>query len=223
MTAISSYILQQNHHWLILNKPPGMPVQPDQTGDANLLTAAQAYCKRSLHVLTRLDRPASGLVLMSKTSKANRHFHELQSNHTLTRKYWAITAERPESDQAEVKGFIQRTRGNRSVWVSESSNPADEQASLRYSILEASERYFLWEIELFTGRHHQIRAFLQFLNCPIRGDVKYGYKRSNPQHHIQLHAREMQFDDLDGSSRQVIIAPTPEDTIWSVFSINQPK
>ena len=214
--------MQQNHHWLVLNKPPGMPVQPDRTGDANLLTAAQAYCKRSLHVHNRLDRPASGLVLMSKTTQAHQHFHRLQTSGDLTRKYWAITANAPREIEGEAHGSIRKlAKSNRSVWQPEADGPQTKEASLRYKVLDSSDRYYLWEVELMTGRHHQIRAFLQYLECPIRGDVKYGYRRSNPQHHIQLHAREMQFVDMDQQTVQQFVAPLPEERIWHIFTLTQ--
>lgn len=196
-----------------------MPIQADQSGAEDLQTALQAYTKCPLHLLTRLDRPASGLVLATKPSTQQAYFQKLLSEQRLEKTYYAITGQPPAAPSGEFIHWLDpKPRNNKSA-VSSSVVPGYQRAHLTYRILASSERYHLWEINLISGRHHQIRAQLGFMGCPIQGDTKYGAPRANRSHFIHLHSARLSFPHPQTQQSEVYTRqPDMSMGLWKLFA-----
>ena len=220
-------ILYEDNHLMVVNKHAGDPVQPDPTGSSALETEIKDFLKVRdkkegnvfLGVVHRIDRPVSGVVVFAKTSKALTRLNEMLRNGEFSKTYWAITEEMPRPEEAELRHWISRDgRTNRSHIYNSPKGDAKE-ARLRYRLLCRSDRYSLVEIDLLTGRHHQIRAQLSKIGCPIKGDLKYGAKRSNHDGGISLHSRAIEFMHPVRKEPLKVTAPVPSaDNLWRYFA-----
>ena len=223
-------ILFEDNHLIVVNKRCGDLVQPDPNGDSALENEIKAFIKVRdnkpfdvfLGVVHRIDRPVSGVVLFAKTSKALARMNEMIRGGQISKKYWAVVENRPQAENGELVHYILRDgKSNRSYCYNTPKGDA-KRAVLRYAVLGASERYTLVEVELLTGRHHQIRAQLSKIGCPIKGDLKYGAKRSNPNSGISLHSRSMSFIHPVRKENITIEAPVPtDDNLWLFFAQSQ--
>lgn len=219
-------ILYEDNHLLVVNKHCGDLVQPDPSGESALEDQIKAYIKERdakpgavfLGVVHRIDRPVSGAVLFAKTSKALVRLNEMLREGRIRKVYWALTESRPDPESGELRHYILRDgRTNRSRALDTPKGDAKE-AVLRYETIGAGTRYTLVEVELLTGRHHQIRAQLARIGCPIRGDLKYGARRSLPDGGISLHSRRVEFDHPVRHEPVVVTAPVPAgDNLWACF------
>jgi 23S rRNA pseudouridine1911/1915/1917 synthase len=225
-SSISSRILFEDNHLIIVNKLPSEIVQGDKTGDTPLSETVKDYIKTKYQkpgnvftgVIHRIDRPVSGVVVFARTGKALTRMNELVKNRGLKKIYWAIVQNKPEKDEAELKHYMVRNRQkNKSFAYTKPSNDTKE-GLLSYKIIGESDKYFLLEIDLKTGRHHQIRAQLAAIGCPIKGDLKYGSPRSNKNASISLHARSIEFIHPVKKEPIKIIATPPKDALWDFFS-----
>jgi 23S rRNA pseudouridine1911/1915/1917 synthase len=216
-------ILHEDNHIIVVNKRIGDIVQGDKTGDKPLSEVVKEYIKEKynkpgevfLGVVHRLDRPTTGIVVFARTSKALTRLNELFSNRETQKTYLAIVKNKPEKEQDTLVHFLKRNEKNNTSKAHTKEVPESKKASLDYKIIKTLDNYFALEINLHTGRHHQIRAQLAAIDCPIKGDLKYGFDRSNPDGGIHLHARKLVF--IHPVSKEVleIIAPTPKDSIWN--------
>ncbi|MEZ4981915.1 MAG: RNA pseudouridine synthase [Saprospiraceae bacterium] len=215
---ISDSVIYKNNQFLAFNKAPGIPVQPDKTGETSMLQLAEIYCKHPVHLIHRLDLPASGVVLFSKNKKALAKLNVQFQENSITKIYWAVVKEAPEKPEGELIHFLKKNgKKNKSEVVPMGTKGAKE-AVLKYKSIGQSEHYTFLEIILVTGRHHQIRAQLAEIGCPIKGDVKYGFKRGNQDRSIHLHARRLEFDHPVTQERVVLEADPPaDDPLWAVF------
>ena len=220
---IKDRIVYEDNHLLVINKLPTEIVQEDKTGDKSLLERLKDWIKKRdnkpgkvfLEVIHRIDRPVSGLVMFAKTSKALSKFNELLRDGKIKKTYLAIVQNRPPKDKETLEHYIVRnTQLNKSkAYIKEVKN--SKKAILSYEVVAKSERYYLLKIDLITGRHHQIRAQLAAINCPIKGDIKYGYPRTNPSGFIHLHSYQLEFEHPIKKERiQLKCKPFFDDTLW---------
>ena len=220
---IAGRVVFEDNHLLVVNKLPGEIVQGDKTGDVPLLDKLKAYIAQVyqkpgavfLGLVHRLDRPVSGLVIFARTSKALARMNALMRDHALEKRYWAITAKVPPNAEGQLEHWlIKNEKLNKSRPVSPGT-PGARLARLKYKLLASADRYHLVEIELLTGRHHQIRVQLAAMGCPIKGDLKYGYPRSNPDGSIHLHARELAFSHpVRQEPLRILAVPPTADKLW---------
>jgi len=197
VTPISDRILYQDNHLIIVNKLPSEIVQGDKTGDVPLSETVRAYIKEEFQkpgnvftgVIHRIDRPTSGAVVFAKTSKALSRMNELVKERGMKKIYWAIVKNVPNEPQAEIIHYLVRNNKKNKSTAYDKPLPNSKEAVLNYKVIGKSDNYYLLEIDLKTGRHHQIRAQLAAIGCPIKGDLKYGFPRSNKDASISLHAR----------------------------------
>ena len=219
-------ILYEDNHLLIVAKRCGDLVQPDPSGESALEDQIKAFIKMRdakpgevfLGVVHRIDRPVSGAVVFAKTSKALVRLNEMIREGRIRKVYWALTENRPVPESGELRHYILRDgRTNRSK-AFDAPRPQAKEARLRYRVIGAGTRYTLVEVELLTGRHHQIRAQLAKIGCPIRGDLKYGARRSLPGGGISLHSRRVEFDHPVRREPVAVTAPVPAgDNLWACF------
>ena len=219
-------ILYEDNHLLVVNKHCGDLVQPDPSGGSALEDQIKAFIKRRdakpgevfLGVVHRIDRPVSGAVLFAKTSKALTRLNEMIREGRIRKLYWALTKQAPDPLSCELCHYILRDgRANRSR-ACDAPKADAKQARLRYATLGAGTHYTLVEVELLTGRHHQIRAQLSKIGCPIRGDLKYGARRSLPGGGISLHSRSVEFEHPVRHEPVAVTAPVPaDDNLWAYF------
>lgn len=218
-------VIYEDNHLIAVNKTGSEIVQGDKTGDVPIIEMVKSYIKKKynkpgevyLGLPHRLDRPTSGVVLLARTSKALTRINKMFQNSEIQKIYWAITANKPEKDKDTLENYLFRdTKKNKSAVVRNQSKYS-KFARLHYKIITKSERYYLLEIELETGRHHQIRAQLAHINCPIKGDLKYGFPRSNKDGGISLHARQISFIHPVKKEKITITADPPNDNLWNAF------
>jgi len=215
-------ILHEDNHLIVINKRVGDIVQGDKTGDKPLSEVIKEYLKEKynkpgevfLGVVHRLDRPTSGIVVFARTSKALTRLNEMFSNRETQKTYWAIVKNRPENAEATLVHYLKRNEKNNTSKAHLKEVPESKKAILEYKIIKELDNYFALEINLHSGRHHQIRAQLAAINCPIKGDLKYGFDRSNTNGGIHLHARKLVFSHPVSKNLLEIIAATPKDVIW---------
>lgn len=219
-------VLYEDNHLIILNKRPGDIVQGDKTGDRPLSEVVKEYLKEKynkpgnvyLGVVHRLDRPTSGLVVFAKTSKALPRLNKLFSDKKAKKTYWAVVKDAPLKSADTLIHWLKRNPKQNKSYAHEKEVPDGKKAVLDYRMLKALNTYFLLEIDLKTGRHHQIRAQLSAIGCPIKGDLKYGFPRSNKDASIHLHARKLEFLHPVKNEPLTILAPLPKDSIWDACS-----
>ncbi|WP_134388520.1 RluA family pseudouridine synthase [Flavobacterium psychrophilum] len=215
-------ILHQDNHIIVVNKRVGDIVQGDKTGDKPLSEVVKEYIKDKydkpgevfLGVVHRLDRPTTGIVVFARTSKALTRLNEMFSNRETQKTYWAVVKNKPEKNEAKLVHYLKRNEKNNTSKAHIKEVPESKLASLDYKIIKELNNYFALEINLHTGRHHQIRAQLSAIGTPIKGDLKYGFDRSNPNGGIHLHARTLVFIHPVTKENIQIIAPVPDDVIW---------
>ena len=218
-------ILHEDNHLIVVNKRVGDLVQGDKTGDKPLSDVVKEYIKGKynkpgevfLGVVHRLDRPTTGIVLFARTSKALTRMNELFSNRETQKTYWAIVKNKPQNPDDKLVHYLKRNEKNNTSKAYTKEVPESKVASLDYKIIKELNNYFALEINLHTGRHHQIRAQLAAIGSPIKGDLKYGFDRSNPDGGIHLHARKLIFVHPVSKENIEIIAPVPNDVIWNAI------
>lgn len=219
-------ILYEDNHLLVVNKQVSDIVQVDDTGDESLEVRIKAFIKERdskpgnvfLGVVHRIDRPVSGIVVFAKSAKALARMNELFRARDVEKIYWAVVKDKPAVPEGELSNYISRNPKKNKSFISETLKEGYKPALLRYRITGKSESYYLLEIELLTGRHHQIRAQLAHIGCPIKGDLKYGFPRSNKNGGISLHARSIKFIHPVKKTELLIVAPPPENDLYKVFS-----
>lgn len=216
-------ILYEDNHIIAVSKTCHEIVQGDKTGDTPLSDIVKAYIKEKyqkpgevfLGVTHRLDRPTTGVVLFARTSKALTRLNAMFQSHEQIRKtYWAIVQTPPPTSQGRLENYLWRNEKQNKSFVVKPGTKDAKRAVLSYETIAQSDRYTLLEINLETGRHHQIRCQLAAIGCPIKGDLKYGAKRSNPDGGISLHARKIEFIHPVSKMPIEITAPVPEDKLW---------
>jgi 23S rRNA pseudouridine1911/1915/1917 synthase len=215
-------ILHEDNHIIVVNKRVGDIVQGDKTGDKPLSDIVKEYIKDKynkpgevfLGVVHRLDRPTTGIVVFSRTSKALTRLNDLFKNRETQKTYWAIVKNTPEKESATLEHFLVRNEKNNTSKAHNKEVPNSKKAILDYRIIATLDNYCVLEIDLHTGRHHQIRAQLSAIGCPIKGDLKYGSDRSNPDGGICLHARELAFVHPVTKEALTITGPVPDDPLW---------
>ena len=218
-------VLHEDNHLIIVNKRVGDIVQGDKTGDKPLSDIVKEYIKDKynkpgevfLGVVHRLDRPTSGIVVFARTSKALSRMNELFSSRETKKTYWAIVKNKPLKIQDKLVHYLKRNEKNNTSKAHIKEVPDSKIACLDYTIIKELTSYFALEINLHTGRHHQIRAQLSAIGSPIKGDLKYGFDRSNPDGGIHLHARKLQFVHPVSKESIEIVASTPNDVIWNAI------
>jgi 23S rRNA pseudouridine1911/1915/1917 synthase len=223
-TSIEDQILYEDNHLLILNKKNSQIVHGDKTNDISLEDMVKDYLRVKYNkkgnvycgVVHRLDRPVSGCVIFAKTEKALVRLNAMVKNHEIHKTYWAITRQKPPKEQDTLKNYMLRDEKKNKSFITKDVNKGS-YAELDYRLIAQSEYYYLLEVNLKTGRHHQIRLQLSHIGCPIKGDLKYGFGRSNKIASISLHARRLQFIHPVKKTPIDIIAPVPSDPLWLYF------
>jgi len=220
-------VIYEDNHIIAVNKTCNEIVQGDKTGDTPLSEIVKAYIKDKynkpgevfLGVTHRLDRPTSGVVLFARTSKALTRLNEMFKSHEQIRKtYWAIVQGAPKQPEARLENYLVRNATQNKSYIAQPGTKEAKQAILSYRTLVKGEHYTLLEVNLETGRHHQIRCQLAAIGCPIKGDLKYGAKRSNPDGGICLHARQIEFIHPVSKQNICITAPVPDDALWRALT-----
>jgi len=223
---ISERILHEDNHVIVINKMASEIVQGDKTGDQTMPDEIKAYLKEKYQkpgnvfcgVVHRLDRPTSGALVFARTSKAlerlNAQFRDKETNKI----YWAIVEQAPEKPTGRLVHHLKKNEAQNKSYPVDSKVVGSKEAILSYKLLSSGDRYHLLEIALETGRHHQIRVQLSSIGCIIKGDVKYGAKRSNPDGSICLHARYLKFTHPTSKEEISVIAPVPSDRLWQEIS-----
>jgi len=218
-------ILYEDNHIIAVYKKSSDLAQSDKTGDDSLDNEIKKYIEKKykkpgeafLGVVHRLDRPVSGVILFARTSKALLRLNEMFRTKQVKKTYLAIVKERPPDDEATIKHFLKKNEKQNKSYVYDTEVKGSKEASLTYRLKGRSEKYYLLEIELHSGRHHQIRAQMAKIGCPIKGDLKYGYPRSNEDGSISLFARRLEFIHPVRKEVVSITAHFPEGDLWSVF------
>ncbi|RZV66932.1 MAG: RNA pseudouridine synthase [Flavobacteriaceae bacterium] len=216
-------VLYEDNHLIIVNKRVGDIVQGDKTGDKPLAEIVKEFIKYKynkpgnvyLGVVHRLDRPTSGIVIFAKTSKALSRLNRAFAEKEVKKTYWAIVKAKPPKQNERLVNFLRKNPKNNKSSVFNNEVAKSKKAILDYELIEELDTHYLLSVDLKTGRHHQIRAQLASIGCPIKGDLKYGFDRSNKDGGIHLHARSIEFVHPVKNEKIKIEAPTPEDTLWN--------
>ncbi len=218
-------VVYEDNHIIIVNKRSGEIVQGDKTGDTTLADTVKAYLKEKYNkpgnvfvgVVHRLDRPVGGLVVLARTSKALSRLNEMFRTGNVHKTYWAITRNKPAEDEDELVHWLVRNEKQNKSYAYDREVPQSKRAVLRYKVIGRNDNYFLLEVKLLTGRHHQIRCQLAAIGCPIKGDLKYGARRSNPDGSISLLSRHVEFVHPVSKQTISVDAALPDDTVWKSF------
>ena len=226
--SIDKDILYEDNHLIILNKRPSDIVQGDKTGDEPLSEVLKSYIKQKYHkpgevflgVVHRLDRPVSGVLIFARTSKALTRLNIMLREGEIQKTYWAIVKNKPPRTENLLTQYLTRNEEKNRSFVHDRPVAGSKKAELIYKVTGQSDHYYFLEINLLTGRHHQIRAQLAAMGCPIKGDLKYGYPRSNPGGFIHLHARSTEFIHPVKKEMLRVSAEPPADKLWTFFSVN---
>ena len=220
-------VVYEDNHIIVVNKTASEIVQADKTGDTPLSETVKQYLKEKdqkpgnvvLGVTHRLDRPVSGLVIFAKTSKALTRLNEMFRAGEVKKTYWAVVKNAPKESEGELVHFLVRNEKQNKSYAYDKEVPNSKKAVLDYRLIGRSENYYLLEVDLKTGRHHQIRCQLAKMGCPIKGDLKYGSPRSNPDGSICLHARRVRFVHPVSKELIELKAPLPEGNLWKGFEL----
>ncbi|WP_165041972.1 RluA family pseudouridine synthase [Dysgonomonas sp. ZJ709] len=218
-------VLYEDNHIIIVNKTVSEIVQGDKTGDKPLSEIVKEWLKVKYNkpgnvfcgVTHRLDRPVSGIVVFAKTSKVLPRLNEMFKNKDVKKTYWAIVKNQPKEPIGTLRNYLIKNEKQNKSYAYDSERPNSKLAILHYKLIARSDKYNLLEIDLETGRHHQIRCQLAKMGCPIKGDLKYGADRSNPDAGISLHARSISFIHPVSKTQIDITAPLPDDNLWSAL------
>ena len=221
-------VVYEDNHIVVVNKTSSEIVQGDKTGDTPLSEMVKQYLKEKYNkpgnvfigVTHRLDRPVSGLVVFAKTSKALPRLNEMFRNGEVKKTYWAIVKECPKETEGELVHYLVRNEKQNKSYAYDKEVKNSKKAVLHYKLIGHSQNYYLLEVDLKTGRHHQIRCQLAKMGCPIKGVLKYGSPRSNPDGSICLHARTVQFVHPVSKEMIRLTAPVPEGNLWNGFEID---
>lgn len=220
-------VVYEDNHIIIVSKRSGEIVQGDKTGDLPLSETVKQYIKEKyqkpgnvfLGVVHRLDRPVWGLVVFAKTSKALTRLNKMFRDGEVHKTYWAITKEAPPAEEGVLTDWLVRNERQNKSYAHSQETPNAKKAVLKYKVIAHSDHYHLLEVQLLTGRHHQIRCQLANMGCPIKGDLKYGAKRSNPDGSISLLARSVAFVHPVSKENIVVEAPLPpQDRLWEALA-----
>ncbi|MGI6320155.1 MAG: RluA family pseudouridine synthase [Bacteroidales bacterium] len=226
---IEAQVLYEDNHLIIVNKLAGQLIQGDKSGDTPLLELIKHYLKVKynkpgevfLGLVHRLDRPVSGVVVFAKTSKALSRMNELFKQQKVSKIYWAIVSKMPKENRGTLVDFLKKNERNNKSYVVSAKTKSALRAELVYKLLASSNKYFLLEVVLKTGRHHQIRVQLSNKGMTIKGDLKYGAARSNDDASISLHARSLSFVHPVSKEKIEVVAKVPDDTLWKYFEESQ--
>lgn len=218
-------VVYEDNHIIIVNKTASEIVQGDKTGDTPLSETVKQYLKEKyskpgnvfIGVAHRLDRPVSGLVVFAKTSKALSRLNEMFKNSEVKKTYWAVVKNLPREEEGELVNYLVRNEKQNKSYAYDKEVPGSKKAILHYRLIGRSQNYYLLEIDLKTGRHHQIRCQLAKMGCPIKGDLKYGSPRSNPDGSICLHVRYIRFVHPVSKEPIEVEAPVPPGNLWNGF------
>ena len=221
-------VVYEDNHIIIVNKTASEIVQGDKTGDTPLSETVKQYLKEKyskpgnvfIGVTHRLDRPVSGLVVFAKTSKALSRLNEMFKNSEVKKTYWAVVKNLPREEEGELVNYLVRNEKQNKSYAYDKEVPGSKKAILHYRLIGRSQNYYLLEIDLKTGRHHQIRCQLAKMGCPIKGDLKYGAQRSNPDGSICLHARMVKFIHPVSKELIELTAPVPAGNLWNGFDMD---
>ena len=220
-------IVFEDNHLMAINKRSGDIVQGDKTGDMPLSEQIKEFLRIKYNkqgnvycgVIHRIDRPVSGIVVFAKTSKALERMNKLVHDRQISKRYWAIVKNPPAKPKGNLVHYLLKDESKNKAIVSDISKNGYIRAELNYKVIASSEHYYLLDIDLITGRHHQIRAQLSAIGCPIKGDLKYGFPRSNPDASISLHARSISFTHpVTLQPTNITAPPPPNDKLWSYFA-----
>lgn len=218
-------ILYEDNHIIAVNKQASDIVQGDKTGDTPLSEPVKNYLKIKykkpgnvfLGVVHRLDRPVSGVVVFARTGKALARLNEMIKKREVHKAYWAVVKTKPPRDEDTLTHFLQKNERQNKSYPVKPGNTKAKEANLKYRLIATSDNYYLLEIILLTGRHHQIRAQLSAIGCPVKGDLKYGFPRNNTNASIHLHARSISFIHPVKKENIIIKANPPDDPLWNHF------
>ena len=210
-------ILYENKDVLVLNKIPGIPSVSDLSGDLSMQELAEDYFQQQLFPVNRLDRPASGALILCRNATSTAYLNLLLKEKKIWKYYLAVTENEPPKEKGTLEGWISLDKKYNKAHFKLTDPGRGKRALSHYNLLDKSDNYFLLGIELITGRQHQIRAQLSFLNCPVKGDVKYGARRKNKDRSIHLHAFSIEFSLPDNGELLRIYAPLPEENLWQFF------
>lgn len=216
---IGDLVLYKNNQLIAFNKPATIPVQEDKTGDKALINLAEIFCKSKLHLVHRIDRPATGVVLFAKTDGAVVSLNEQFRERKVEKTYLAVVKDLPEAEAGELVHFLKKNGQQNRSFAHQELVKGSKKSILTYRHIKSIERYHLLEIKLHSGRHHQIRAQLGAIGSPIKGDDKYGFKRSNKDRSIHLHAWKLRFQHPVSTEWEEIVAPLPDDPVWNAFDM----
>jgi 23S rRNA pseudouridine1911/1915/1917 synthase len=225
MNTQSIQVIYEDNHIIAVNKRTSDIVQADKTGDVPLSDHVKQYIKKKfdkpgdvyLGVVHRIDRPVSGVVLFARTSKMAARLSELFQTKEIQKTYWAVVKDKPKNESGRLVHFLKKNEAKNMSKAFDKEQEGALRSELEYKILCSSDNYHLLEVRPITGRHHQIRVQLAAMGCPIKGDLKYGAKRSNENGGISLHARKVEFIHPVKNEPLVIIADPPNDSLWSFF------
>jgi len=218
-------VLYEDNHLIVINKRASEIVQGDKTGDEPLVEKVREYIRTKYEkpgnvfcgLVHRLDRPTSGVLVFARTSKSLERMNKLFAEQHPDKTYWAVVEKAPKQPNGALKHYLTRNEKQNKSYASDVAKTGSKEARLSYKQLLQSDRYTLLEIALETGRHHQIRAQLATIGCVIKGDLKYGAKRSNPDGSIHLHARSLRFKHPTREEEITIVAPVPSEPLWQWF------
>ena len=224
-------VVYEDNHIIIVNKRSGEIVQGDKTGDKPLSDIVKEYIKEKynkpgnvfLGVVHRLDRPVSGLVVFAKTSKALSRLNDMFRTGDVHKTYWAITKRRDIAPEGTLTDWLTRNERQNKSYAHDREVPGAKKAVLKYKVRSVSDNYMLLEVTLLTGRHHQIRCQLAHMGCPIKGDLKYGAPRSNPDGSISLHSRRVEFVHPVSKEQICVEAEVPADRLWQEIALKSKK
>ena len=225
MSAMVNEILFEDNHLLIINKKPSQIIQGDKTGDKPVSEQLKDFIKERDHkpgnvflgVVHRIDRPVSGIVIFAKTGKALTRLNNMLKNGEIHKTYWAVVKNKPYPEKGCLINFLRRDEQKNKAFAYDHPVANTQKAELTYELIGQSDQYFLLQVQLITGRHHQIRAQLAKIGCPVKGDLKYGFDRSNPDGSIHLHARSVEFIHPVKHEMIKVVADPPSETLWNFF------
>lgn len=218
-------VLYEDNHIIIVNKSSSEIVQADKTGDTPLSEMVKAFLKEKYNkqgnvyigVTHRLDRPVSGIVVFAKTSKALSRLNDMFAKKDVKKTYWAIVCKMPPQEEGQLVNYLVKNEKQNKSYAYDKEVPNSKKSILNYKLISKSDRYCLLEVDLQTGRHHQIRCQLAKIGCVIKGDLKYGAERSNKDGSISLHARSISFTHPVSKQEINVVAPCPNDELWNYF------
>ncbi len=218
-------VLYEDNHLIAINKRPSDIVQGDKTGDEPLNEIVKSYIKVKydkpgkvfIGTIHRIDRPVSGIVLFARTSKALERMNKMFKEKNIQKTYWAVVKNKPATDTGVLTNYLLKNEKQNKSYVVDKDKKGALACELSYTLISASDNFYLLEVKPATGRHHQIRVQLARMGCPIKGDLKYGFARSNKDASIHLHAREVEFLHPVSGENIHIIAPPPDDAVWNYF------